>query len=88
MDYLMSDNLADYEYSGAANDLEYSLEFESNVHCELNLEMYPFDTQLCFITAEVTNVLSKTVRYPSLADLPHPDLPPHAEFIITSPTLR
>lgn len=84
----MSGNLADYEYSGADNDLEYSLEFETNVHCELNLEMYPFDSQLCSITTVVTNVLSQAVWYPSPADHAHPALPPHAEFIITSPTLR
>ena len=76
------------EYTGAGNDLEYSLEFESNVHCELNLEMYPFDSQLCSIKASLTNVLSQAVVYPSAAGLAHPALPPHAEFIITSPTLR
>lgn len=80
--------IADLEYSGAGNDLEYSLEFESNVHCELNLEMYPFDSQLCSITASITNVLSQVVRYPSPAAQTHPTLPPHAEFIITPPTLR
>ncbi|XP_045129174.1 ligand-gated ion channel 50-like isoform X2 [Portunus trituberculatus] len=83
------DVITDYVYKGAENDLEYSMEFESNVHCELSLAMYPFDSQRCSITVTVTNVINQAVQYPTLPLHPvHPALPPHPEFIITALTLR
>ncbi|KAG0730363.1 Gamma-aminobutyric acid receptor subunit beta-like [Chionoecetes opilio] len=85
---IVSGSVADYKYSGAENELEYSLEFESNVHCDLNLELYPFDSQRCAITITVTNVIDKAVRYPSPPlHLAHPHVPSHPEFTVTSLTL-
>lgn len=61
--------------------------FESNVHCELSLEMYLFATQLRSIMTVINNVLSQAVRYPSPAAHSHPAMPPYVE-VITSASIR
>ena len=48
--------VSDLEYRGNETDLEYCQMIFSNIHCNFQLEFYPFDHQLCSINISIVNI--------------------------------